>query len=57
MPMWEGTQIKEIETSLLAKKDSWTRIRDTREWDELVSEMANRAARESDTMSADWSSN
>ena len=44
--------MKEIETLLLAKEDSWTRIRETRGWDELVSEMADRAARESDTMSA-----
>jgi len=56
MPTWEGTQMREIETLLLAKEDCWTRIRETRGWDELVSEMADRAARESDTMSAGWSS-
>jgi len=49
--------MKEIKTLLLAKEDSWTRIRERREWDELVLEMADRAARESDTMSAGWSSN
>jgi len=30
MPMWEGTQMREIQTLLLAKEDSWTRIRETR---------------------------
>jgi len=42
MPMWEETQ-----TLSLAKEDSWTRIRETRGWDELVSEMTDMAARES----------
>jgi len=37
--------MKEIETLLLVKEDSWTRIRQTRGWDELVSEMGYRAAR------------
>ena len=31
---------------LLTKESSWTRIREMRGWDELVSEMADRAARE-----------
>jgi len=30
MPMWEETQMKEIEPLLLAKEDSWTRIRETK---------------------------
>jgi len=49
--------MKKIETLLLVKEDSWTRIRETRGWDELISEMADKAARDSDTMSAGWSSN
>jgi len=52
-----GGDPDETETLLLAKGDSWTRIRKTRRWDELVSEMADRTTRESDTMSAGWSSN
>jgi len=38
--------MKEIETSLLVKEDSWTKIRETKGWDELVWKMADRAARE-----------
>jgi len=45
--MWDRTQMREIEPLLLAKEDSWTRIRETRGWDELVSEMVDKAARES----------
>jgi len=52
-----GDPDERIETLLLAGEDSWTRIRETRKWDQLVSEMADRAVRESDTMSAGWCSN